>query len=72
MLTVLYLQGFLEEPGTIQEPGHCVWYGQCGQGWNRGVLNCPATNVTRQAPRLTDPDALQILQEYCPSLYNGQ
>jgi len=68
-------QGFLEVPDNGHsggQSGHCIWYGQCGSGFNQGMLNCPATTANRNAPRLTDPAALKILQDYCPALYNGE
>ena len=52
--------------------GHCVWYGQCGNGWNNGALNCLANNKTRKSPRLTDPEGLRILKKYCTALYKGK
>ena len=55
------------------DEGHCIWYGQCGPGYNPETnLNCPATNETRNAPKLTDPEALKILQKYCPDWYHGK
>lgn len=60
-----------EDVTADADEGHCVWYGQCGSGWNSGRLNCPVTNATRNAPLLTDPKALDILKQYCPDLYHG-
>ena len=42
-----------------------------GELSNLYFQNCEATNETRNAPKLTDPKALSLLQEYCPNLYNG-
>ncbi|KAL4217752.1 NPC intracellular cholesterol transporter 1 [Mactra antiquata] len=63
------VQGFLEHP-TGQSQGQCIWYGECGEGYNQGKLNCPAGNNT--TPRLLqDKNALQILKDICPSIYKG-
>ncbi|XP_053383047.1 NPC intracellular cholesterol transporter 1-like [Mercenaria mercenaria] len=56
---------------TLTDTGHCVWYGECGQGYNQGKLNCPANSTTRTPPKLTDPNGLRILKSYCPNLYHG-
>lgn len=54
-----------------EEPG-CMWYGQCGPGFNPDTnLNCPATNETRHPPKLTNPTGLKLLKKYCPKLYKG-
>ncbi|WAR17615.1 NPC1-like protein [Mya arenaria] len=63
--------GFLEQPSNFGDPGQCVWYEECGKGFNGGKLNCPAPPSARNAPRLTDPASLQIIKDYCPSLYAG-
>ncbi|WAR17659.1 hypothetical protein MAR_032253 [Mya arenaria] len=62
-------KGFLEQPSNFGDPGQCVWYEECGKGFNGGKLNCPAPPSARNAPRLTDPASLQIIKDYCPSLY---
>lgn len=46
----------------------CIWYDECGDGWNGGKLNC---NYTGPAKLLTDVRGLDLLQTYCPDLYNG-
>ena len=61
-----------EDTTNEDEPG-CVWYGQCGPGFNPDTnLNCPATNETRKPPKLTNPTGLKLLKKYCPKLYKGR
>ncbi|KAH3710433.1 hypothetical protein DPMN_069915 [Dreissena polymorpha] len=67
-----FAKGFLEQPDQPgHSHGHCVWYGQCGPGFNGGRLNCPATGSKVNPHKLTDQKALQILRDYCPEIYNG-
>ena len=54
------------------DEGHCIWYGQCGKGWNQGALNCPVTNKTVKPPKLVDTEGLRILKKYCTELYHGK
>ena len=65
-----------DDPGyrsTDEElDGHCIWYGQCGDGYNGGKLNCAATDKTRNAPYLTDPKALGLVEKLCPDFYKGE
>ena len=56
-----------------EDAGECVWYGQCGPGWNPETnLNCPVTNATKHGPKLTDKQGLDILKKYCPDWYHGK
>ena len=56
-----------------EDEGHCVWYNQCGPGFNPDTnLNCPATKETRNGPKLTDPKGLELLKKYCPDMYKGK
>lgn len=40
----------------------CVWYGECEKK-DSLVLNCPYNGTAKP---LTDPDALKVLQTWCP------
>jgi len=55
----------------LNDQPQCVWYGQCGEGWNSGRLNCPVNKTVQQAPKMTDPDGLRILKSFCPDIYKG-
>ncbi|KAL3891661.1 hypothetical protein ACJMK2_003913 [Sinanodonta woodiana] len=46
----------------------CIWYDECGDGWNGGKLNC---NYTGPAKPLNNVTGLGLLQAYCPDLYHG-
>lgn len=48
--------------------GQCIWYGQCGDGYNNKPTNCVYNGTAKP---LNDPEALQILQKNCPELYKG-
>ena len=65
-----------EDEDTPYDDGdepECIWYGQCGPGFNPDTnLNCPATNVTKHPQKLTNPTGLKLLQKYCPKLYKGK
>ncbi|XP_029633427.1 NPC intracellular cholesterol transporter 1 [Octopus sinensis] len=50
------------------EEGHCVWYGVCGSVHNFQPTNCVYNGPAKP---LSDPSALKILKDYCPTLYKG-
>ena len=61
----------VEDEDDSDDDGHCIWYGQCGKGFNGGLLNCAATDKTRNPPILTDPKAIEIVKNLCPDFYKG-
>ena len=54
---------------TGQAGGHCITYGQCGEGFNNGKLNCLSNTSALQ---VTDADDLEILRDFCPQIYKGE
>lgn len=70
--TVVTSNSVTQVTDETEDEGHCIWYDQCGPGFNPGTtLNCPATNETRHGPKLTDKKGLGILKKYCPHMYKG-
>jgi len=54
---------------TQAEEPHCLWYGACGPTTLMGThSNCPDTGPARP---LQDKDAVQVLRETCPFLFDG-
>lgn len=66
--TLLFLFGLLAIVKNCSSEGHCIWYGQCGNGYNNQPTNCVYNGPAKP---LNDSEALQILENYCPELYKG-
>ena len=48
--------------------GQCIWYGQKADSTSGKIDN---KEYHGPAKKLTDPGGLDILKQFCPSIYNG-
>ena len=57
-----------DNKSPVHKSGYCTWYGQCKTvtPGSKDWYNC---FKPRKAKTLNDQDGLDILKEYCPSIY---